>query len=322
MRFSRCIVTSLGLVFLFCLFVLWGFASGRGLPFIGAKHRWSIGIYTSSSPLDVPLQPFEGNPVLSNEHVTDIEAVFVADPFMIRNQSVWYMFFEVLNKATNQGDIGYASSNDGFAWSYGKIVIDEDFHLSYPYVFEWEGTVYMIPETHETESVLLYRALSFPLDWQLVDVLLSGQEFTDNSIFRHDNKWWLFSAIRDRRLLLYFSDELNGPWKEHPLSPIVADDTSKARPAGRVVQSGSRLYRFTQDDSVLYGEKVWVFEITKLTVDDYEEKLALKKPILEPSGHGWNGLRMHHIDLHELSSGKWIASTDGLNRQVQFGWSY
>ena len=28
----------------------------------------------------------------------------------------------------------------------------------YPYVFEWQGEYYMIPETHQTESVRRYHA--------------------------------------------------------------------------------------------------------------------------------------------------------------------
>ena len=40
------------------------------------------------------------------------------------------MFFEVLNRETDNGDIGYAVSKDGKQWDYKSIIIDEDFHLS------------------------------------------------------------------------------------------------------------------------------------------------------------------------------------------------
>jgi len=51
--------------------------------------------------------------------VTDITADFVSDPFMLRDGAVWYMFFEVWNTRTGQGDIGLATSSDGLNWALG-----------------------------------------------------------------------------------------------------------------------------------------------------------------------------------------------------------
>src|SRR5689334_17430674 len=99
---------------------------------------WSIGIYTGNSPYDLSPAAEVSNPVLTAANVTDIPAAFVADPFMLRN----HMFFEVLRNDRPIGEIGLATSDDGFAWTYKQIVLREDFHLSYPYVFEWENAVY------------------------------------------------------------------------------------------------------------------------------------------------------------------------------------
>src|SRR5690348_9959234 len=96
---------------------------------------WSIGIYAGGSPLGLGAPRNLRNPVLSREHVSDVPAVFVADPFMISARDAWYMFFEVLNWRTDKGEIGLATSEDGMAWHYQQIVLAEPFHLSYPYVF-------------------------------------------------------------------------------------------------------------------------------------------------------------------------------------------
>src|SRR5437762_1107483 len=98
---------------------------------------WSIGIYTGASPLR--LRPAGGgvNPILQRAHVGDVTAGFVADPFLVRRGGVWNMFFEVLNHATERGEIGLATSSDGFGWTYQQIVLFEPFHLSNPHVFEW-----------------------------------------------------------------------------------------------------------------------------------------------------------------------------------------
>lgn len=53
-----------------------------------------------------------------------------------------YMFFENKNVITMQGDIGVARSNDnGVNWEQLGVVLDEDWHLSHPYVFNYNHQV-------------------------------------------------------------------------------------------------------------------------------------------------------------------------------------
>lgn len=53
-----------------------------------------------------------------------------------------YLFFETKNAITMQGDIGVARSIDkGATWQQLGIALDEDWHLSYPYVFDYNGNV-------------------------------------------------------------------------------------------------------------------------------------------------------------------------------------
>jgi hypothetical protein len=89
------------------------------------------------------------------------------------------MFFEVLKRANSQGGIGYAESEDGKKWEYKKIIIDEPFHLSYPYMFKWEGSYCRIPESQEDLSIRLYRATSFPGEWQFVKSIINGEYCVD-----------------------------------------------------------------------------------------------------------------------------------------------
>ena len=136
-----------------------GFAIGiyvgksRGIPFITTQPVWSIGIYTGESPFNLAPPENINNPVLTARDVTDVTAEFVADPFMVKEGSSWYMFFEVWNSWDRQGDIGLAVSSDGVNWAYKQIVLNEAFHLSYPYVFKWKNEYYMIPETYQASSV-------------------------------------------------------------------------------------------------------------------------------------------------------------------------
>jgi hypothetical protein len=274
---------------------------------------WSIGVYKGSSPFDLVAPSDVANPVLTGKDVVDVDAMFVADPFLVFAQNKYTMFFEVLNRETKQGDIGYAESTDGKTWKYRKIVIHEPFHLSYPYVFEWKGDYYIIPESGQDLSVRLYKAVSFPEKWVYVGNLLSGYNFKDPSIFQYNKKWWLFVAANESDVLnLYYANDLRGEWKPHPMNPIVKFNNKIARPGGRVIVYNGRLYRFTQDDSSSYGNRVFAFEITELSEKLYKEKL-IEKPIVNMIGKGWNSAGMHNVDLHKIEN-RWTASVDGRNR--------
>jgi hypothetical protein len=233
------------------------------------------------------------------------------------------MFFEVVNADTGQGDIGLATSRDGFDWRYRRIVLDEPFHLSYPYVFHWGKEYYMIPEAWQSNSVRLYRASNFPEDWTFVSTLLNGQ-YTDSSLFYHNDKWWMFATIYpyDDILYLYYSDNLTGPWVEHPESPVIVGNANIARPGGRVLLFDNRIVRFTQDAYPTYGTQVWAFEIMKLTTTSYQEDQVGDLPILRANGKKWNGMGMHQIDPHQIGPNRWIACVDGLGENLVFGLEY
>lgn len=283
----------------------------------GLRHEWSIGIYVGTSPWDFTSPTQINNPVLTRQDVSDVPAVFVADPFMLRTAHTWYMFFEVLNKQSNKGEVGLACSEDGLKWSYQQIVLAEPFHLSYPYVFTWNGEYYMIPESHQAGAVRLYQARHFPNQWAYVATLLHGSFIVDASVFYYNNTWWLFAETNpDAKydtLRLYYATHLTGPWREHPQSPIIAGDAHIARPAGRVVIVGDHVIRYTQDCSPVYGSRVQAFAVITLTTTHYQERACADYPVLTGHGTGWNAVGMHHIDSQALADGTWLACVDGLS---------
>ena len=276
------------------------------------QRIWAIGIYGGDSPVSLSPHSSVKNPAVTRGDVTDIEAEFVADPFMVEDNGTWFMFFEALNRATSMGEIGLAVSSDCFHWEYRQIVLKESFHLSYPYVFRWQDNFYMIPETLGLNCIGLYKATGFPLHWELVGRLIEGTH-ADPSIFHFDNRWWLFSCSAPYShdvLNLYFADDLMGPWYEHPRSPIVKGDRRTARPGGRVTNWDGRLIRFAQDCHPRYGTHLRAFEITELSTCKYLEETEGISVFLG-AGDGWNGVGMHHADPHLTVRGDWIACVDG-----------
>jgi hypothetical protein len=272
---------------------------------------WSISIYNGQSPFT--LEPMQREPVLTKDHVTDVPAAFVADPFWLRHDHTYYMFMEVMNVETQRGEIGLAISGDALTWTYKQIVISEPFHLSYPYVFEWEDVRYMLPETLGAGAITLYKAEEFPTRWSRHASLIPGR-FADPSIVRHAGRWWLFTCptpYQHDALQLYYASELAGPWLEHPRSPLITNDPRRARPAGRILKFDNKLFRFAQDSVPHYGSSVRAFEILQLTPSSYDEVEIGDGPVLKASGSGWNASGMHHIDAQQQPDGNWLACVDG-----------
>ncbi|NTW83846.1 MAG: hypothetical protein HGB36_10850 [Chlorobiaceae bacterium] len=282
-----------------------------------SRETWAIGMYEGTSPLLLaPAKQIE-NPVLTADDVTDVRARFVADPFMIKHEKEYFLFFEVLNEKRNTGEIGYASSEDGWRWHYRKIVLREPFHLSYPYVFSWENSIFMVPECRKSGGIQLYRATNFPFEWKKVATLVKGSKssrapLVDPSIVNYRSRWYLFSyALKTKSLHLFHSDSLTGPWKEHPKSPLVSGSPSYSRPGGRIIIDNGNLYRFSQDEIPNYGTRVWAFQITELSEYGYAEKPAFQEPVVEPGNGIWNRDGMHTVDAHRQEDGKWIVYVDG-----------
>lgn len=282
---------------------------------------YSIGMYAGPSPLHLEPASQASNPVLTRDSPTGILSTYVADPFMIRHGDRWIMFFEVVTwrRGSRKGEIAYASSPDGLRWHYEGLALVEPFRLSYPYVFAAAGEHWMIPETGEAGAVRLYRADPFPGRWTLETELLTGGHYLDSSVFRHDDRWWMFSLTHHTlgTLRLFHAPDLTGPWREHPANPIVRADHRISRPAGRVVSWEGRPIRFAQDCRVAYGTAVQPFVISRLTVTEYAEEEFGDAPLLSGTGSGWNRLGMHHVDAHQLADGSWLACVDGWTKKVR-----
>ncbi|MGE0704610.1 MAG: hypothetical protein AB7F99_19080 [Vicinamibacterales bacterium] len=283
------------------------------------RQSYSIAILGGTSPVDLRPVPGVMNPVISARNVTDADAIYVADPFMIEVSGRWHMFFEVLARdesGSAVGQIGLATSEDARHWRYERIVLREPFHLSYPHVFVHRGVHYMIPETHQRSSIRLYRADPFPATWEFERTLVEGQGLADSCPFFARNHWWMFTTggtppLYCDALRLFHADDLMGPWVEHPRSPVQAGNRHLARPAGRVVVAGGRIVRFAQACEPFYGTSVSAMEITELTETTYRERPMAAAPILAGSGAGWNAVGMHHVDPHLVGDGQWLACVDG-----------
>jgi hypothetical protein len=77
-------------------------------------------------------------------------------------------------------------------------VLERDYHLSYPYTFEWNGDRFMIPESVANTTVDLYRAVRAPYEWKFERTLLNDVRLVDATVVEIDGRWWMFAGAVSR----------------------------------------------------------------------------------------------------------------------------
>ena len=118
------------------------------------------------------------------------ENYWYADPLLCEYDNRQVVFMECMDRKTEIGSIGYVDlkdypTNDPQV----KIVIKENFHMSFPMTFLWENELYLLPETEMNEGLVLYRCTSFPEKWERAAELLQGHKIVDSVLIKaEDNK--------------------------------------------------------------------------------------------------------------------------------------
>ncbi len=200
---------------------------------------------------------------------------YLADPFPIEVDGRHFLFVEDYSYAARRGVISVSEAGPDDAWSPPRTVLECDHHLSYPFVFEHEGAIYMLPETGEAARIELHRAIEFPDEWRLERVLLDGLTAVDATVHIENGLVWLFANViegdEDRgQLWLFSSPSLDGQWRPHPWNPIVTDPGT-ARPAGRLFRRNGVLIRPSQDCLRGYGRAVVLNRVDVLSPSEYRE---------------------------------------------------
>ena len=271
-------------------------------------------------PLAAGPHPDVQNPVLTPADVTDYGDVqSVTDPFLFVEEGTFHLFFEVLSADRDpKAVIGHATSPDGLEWTYDQVVIEPDAFTSWPYVWKWDGEYYMAPYSGQRTEI--WRATSFPTDWERVAVPLAADYPPHDPAFvRWDDRWWLFvgrpgeSGAVDTQTLAFHSDTLVADdWTPHEGNPIVSGREQGARPGGRPVRCGDDRYLFFQGALDQYGDKVRAYRITELSPTSYADEEVASSPVASEFGIGYNAEGMHTYDPWYLGQGEgWLCAVDG-----------
>ena len=258
------------ILYLFKTFKLvFGFIKDRSFHL---RNVWSIGYQFIDNWRDSSVRQF----VEINQPYNR----FYADPFVIKKNGKWFIFFEDFDFKRGKADIS-ALEVSGSSQKLYPAVLSENFHLSFPFIFELENRIFMVPESAQARKIILYEATDFPKKWKKRKVIVENIRAADSLIFQHGDKWWLFTNSdssggedSNSELNIFFADHpLEGTWLPHKMNPVIFDSKT-ARNAGLLIDDAGIYRVFQRFGWRNYGESVGIAKIKTLTESSYIEELA------------------------------------------------
>ncbi len=217
----------------------------------------------------------DGKPFRAQTVLPAAKDDWAADPILVDDGDRTWLFYEAVKG--QKGRIEVAQVLDGCRLSQPRVLLEDACHYSYPFVFQADGTWYMIPESSAAQEVRLYRALSFPFRWELQTVLLR-EKAVDTTVFACGGAYWLLTFLLD-----------NGSEQVFPRAYTLADwnapvlrevpwpdfDPLRVRGAGPVFSADKELLRPAQiSQPQRYGDGL-VFYRPRFS-DRYEEDPAFE----------------------------------------------
>lgn len=211
---------------------------------------------------------------------------YYADPFVVARDRTAHLFLEDFSYLAERGRIVTMTVEDGRV-SAPRPVLDLPYHLSYPFLLEDDGTLYMVPESSAARSVDVYRCTRFPHTWEPCARLLEGLDAADTTLVRRDGRWWMFTSVRDRpdlhrRLCIFHADRLlTRDWIPHPVNAqklYCNRAFGTGRCAGPMFERDGRLIRPTQYATRHYGESLRLNEVRRLSETEFEETPGERRP--------------------------------------------
>lgn len=243
---------------------------------------WQTGLLKARTAEIISEYPFSINP---NEvdwpRATNSDG-YLADGFALKQNERLLLLFEDYTYKGRKGKISaswYSERNETF--TKPQVLLDEPWHLSYPYIFKHNGMFWCIPECKDHKNVELYRLDISSMKLVHERTLVKDLEAVDPTLIFHNNHWYLFFTAgyaSNVELHIWHAENLEDDFQPHVLTPVKAD-VSNSRPAGSPFYLDGKLYRPAQDCSRSYGGRIILNEI-KILSEDYFLEMAAN--VLEP----------------------------------------
>ena len=241
----------------------------------------------------------KGKHALLTDAVTPFKAIrnnwryWVADPFVFEYDGETYIFAELFDYLRRRGVIGYSKLGSNGNFSRWKEIIVEPYHMSYPQIFEYDGEIYIVPETGSGRTLDMYRAVDFPDKWEKSVNLAKDVFFALTTLLNRGGKLYALACDMERTKnseLVLFGVNENMKLCSTELGCVVNDPVT-ARAAGEMIEYGGKLMRVSQESSEEYGKRLNFLEVDSDFSSYYREKtvktvdvkdlniIGIKKPL-------------------------------------------
>jgi len=206
---------------------------------------------------------------------------FLADPFISFFNSREIIFHEEFNYKERKGKISATEIIDN-KHNYLGTILEEPFHLSFPFLFEENNEIYMIPESYGSREIRLYRNIEYPTKWKLEKILLQDVSAVDSMIIKHKGLYFLLTTLdtsdteelSSELHIFYSKDLIKGNWININSGLPIFIDGTKGRNGG-ILYTKEELYRVAQvQEGIHYGKNIEIFAIEEINSSLYEEKIS------------------------------------------------
>lgn len=266
------------------------------------REEWNVAIRS----IDGPMLYEEEGTKRAFQLIRNSWRYWCADPFIISVGTAEYLFFEMFDRIKGKGVIGYRVIDENGKIGKLQVAYESEHHLSFPFVFEYDGAYYMMPESSGDKNLTLLKAVHFPDQWEKLRVWFEGEEVCDSVVFQSEGQRYLLSQPVEHpythaKLNLYkYSD---GRWVACDINPVV-NDRSVARMAGAVINKSGTLIRPSQDCKT-YGDAVNFNKILSLGDGYYKEellrKVSAREIAMNNSNKSFDGVHTYNSDTrHEV----------------------
>ncbi|MFZ4124746.1 MAG: glucosamine inositolphosphorylceramide transferase family protein [Rickettsiales bacterium] len=246
-----------------------------GLRFRPATELWHVGITRT------PITSFVHAPTAPQ--VTWLPQpkpfCFVADPFgHVDDAGNLTILVEALDYRIKRGEIHYYRYDKKLTLCDTGTALRAPYHLSYPFLLQHDGYIYMLPEAHRSGRLTLYRTVDFPSRWEVVASLLD-LPVIDASVIQCQDRWWMFFALAGEHgramneLHIAYADSLFGPWQLHPKNPV-RRGLDSSRMGGTPFIHEASLYLPMQDCRDSYGGALRLLRVDSLTSNDFAAEVV------------------------------------------------
>lgn len=239
---------------------------------INVHEEWNIGILYAPITSLLDEQP--------NLNVRWLPApgkgFYRADPFgYVAADGRLNVLYEKMDHQRGRAEISRLRPKRDNVLKRSRTMLEDDTHLSYPFVLPHEGRVLVVPESCAKGRVEMFQLNAANDGFEAVGTLLE-EPVVDPTLFQHEGRWWLFGTLpplSNVALHAWYADRPEGPYRPHAMNPLKFDLRS-ARPGGTPFVHQGRLYRPSQDSTLTYGHRIVINEVLELSPTTFREVLV------------------------------------------------